>query len=369
MLRSFRRGGRACGSGAGNGRYHSERSENLGSTQRWRMIATGRHATRATSGRFLSLSVGGFFVHSLDTDSRCSLAQLRLTWCATFAQAMRTMGRNNPLEYSSRPYGTLTARANVPHVLKGARGSIQPAVVVQGPKMNLCHRRRQPELMDQPGLDAVEHAAALAGLERINRLSRSSAIVWGAMRTLLREGGHRPLAVMDVASGGGDVALAVARRARRAGIQVRIEGYDISPTAVDLAHHRAQRERADNVAFFPLNVVREPLPGGYDVVMCSLFLHHLSDEQAIDLLGKMAGAARSLVVVNDLRRSRLAYGVAWVGCRLLSRSPIVHVDGPSSVAAAFTPDEAIRLARTAGLKGAKVSCRWPQRFLLSWRRP
>jgi hypothetical protein len=98
--------------------------------------------------------------------------------------------------------------------------------------------------------------------------------------------------------------------------------------------------------------------------MCSLFLHHLGEEQAVDLLRKMAGAARSLVLVSDLRRSRLAYWMAWLGCRLLSRSHVVHVDGPLSVAAAFTTDEALGLAQMAGLKGAQISCSWPQRFLV-----
>src|SRR5439155_9017041 len=97
---------------------------------------------------------------------------------------------------------------------------------------------------------------------------------------------------------------------------------------------------------------------GYDVVMCSLFLHHLSDEQAPVLLRAMADAAGSLVLINDLRRSRLGYTLAWLGCRLLTRSPIVHVDGPRSVAAAFSPEEALRIAERAGLHGATISRHW-----------
>jgi hypothetical protein len=60
--------------------------------------------------------------------------------------------------------------------------------------------------------------------------------------------------------------------------------------------------------------------------------------------------------------------LACAGTRLLSRSPVVHVDGPRSVAAAFTPAEALDLAQRAGLTGATVVRRWPCRFLLTWRR-
>jgi ubiquinone/menaquinone biosynthesis C-methylase UbiE len=125
--------------------------------------------------------------------------------------------------------------------------------------MDFSHRQREPELTDQSDLDPTEHAAALAGLARINRISRSSATAWRAIRRLAIECSTRPLTVLDIASGG-DVPLRVARRAKRAGVDVRIEGCDISPTAVSLARRRAQRTGADNVRFFPLNVLREPLP-------------------------------------------------------------------------------------------------------------
>jgi len=75
-----------------------------------------------------------------------------------------------------------------------------------------------------------------------------------------------------------------------------------------------------------------------------------------------------MVVVSDLRRTRLGYAMACVACRLLTRYPIVRVDGPLSVAAAFTIEEARDLAARAGLTGTKISPRWPQRYLLVWRR-
>ena len=80
----------------------------------------------------------------------------------------------------------------------------------------------------------------------------------------------------------------------------------------------------------------------------------------------MAQAARRLVVVNDLSRSRLGYLVAQIACRTITRSEVVRVDGPRSVAAAFRPGEAQRLAQRAGLHGAKVRRMWPFRFLLTW---
>ncbi len=105
------------------------------------------------------------------------------------------------------------------------------------------------------------------------------------------------------------------------------------------------------------------------MVMCSLFLHHLDEEQARGLLQRMRQAARYLVLVNDLRRSLFGYALAYLGTRILSASHIVHVDGPLSVQAAFTIPEVRQLAKSAGMTEATVSRRWPCRFLLTWRRP
>jgi hypothetical protein len=58
-----------------------------------------------------------------------------------------------------------------------------------------------------------------------------------------------------------------------------------------------------------------------------------------------------------------------VATRLLTTSYVVHNDGPLSVEAAWTMAEAQRLAEEAGLPGARISWRWPFRFLLTWRRP
>jgi SAM-dependent methyltransferase len=232
---------------------------------------------------------------------------------------------------------------------------------------DLSTRRRRPELMDQPGLDPIEHAHALQGLERINRLSRTGAVLWPAIARLAHRRLDEPVRVLDVACGGGAIALSLARRAVRSGLPVRVEGCDLSPRAVGFAGERAVAEGVA-VRFFEWDALTGPLPDGYDVVMSTLFLHHLDEAQAVDLLGRMRTAAGRQVLVDDLLRSRLGLALAWIGCRILSGSKVVHHDGPASVSAAFTTAEVAALAGRAGLEGARITRHWPQRFLLSWSR-
>lgn len=230
---------------------------------------------------------------------------------------------------------------------------------------------REPEWMDDPGIAETDHLEALVALERINLLSRTAATVAAATAKLLRSPGP-PAAgvalVVDLACGGGDVTIDVARRLGRAVAGgVRVLGVDSSPRAVERARRAARAAGAD-VAFEVRDVVAEGCPA-CDVVVSSLFLHHLDDPVAAGVLGSMAAAARRGVVVSDLVRSRLGLGLAVVGTMLLSSSRVARVDGPLSVRAARTVAEYRTLAATSGLAAATVRRVWPERALLSWRRP
>ena len=232
----------------------------------------------------------------------------------------------------------------------------------------LKQRRLEPEWMDDPALEAGLHAGAMEGLERINTLSNSAGLLWPALRGLAREINGRPVKVLDIATGAGDVPIRLWLKARRTGLPLQVEACDRSGHAVEHARRRAAKAGA-GVRFFPLDPFSSGIPPGYDAVICSLFLHHLSGDQAVTLLRGMAGAAGRLVAVNDLRRSGAGLALAYAGTRLLTRSPVVHADGPRSVRAAFTLQEIRAMAQQVGLENCRVSPRWPCRFLLTWSKP
>lgn len=226
--------------------------------------------------------------------------------------------------------------------------------------MSLASRHRQPELMDDPALDPAEHRRALTGLARINAVSGSAGVLWSPLRRLARRL-NRPLRVLDIATGSGDVPLALHKRAEREKLSVAFAGCDLSPLAIEVA-----KSAAPPVEFFTLDVLNAPLPSGFDVLTCSLFLHHLDEPDVVSLLGKMREANPRLILVNDLERSRFNYAAVWVASRLFSRSRVVHADGPLSIRGAFTVNEMRTLAELAGLNGVSVRARFPCRMLLEW---
>jgi SAM-dependent methyltransferase len=207
------------------------------------------------------------------------------------------------------------------------------------------------EYIDQPDLAPTEVQASLADIARLNRLGPTKALL-AAVRPFLDrfadERLRRPFRVLDLGTGGADVPVALARRARRLGVPVSVVGLDVQPAVLACAA-AAVRGCAD-VRLVAGDALRPPVrPGGVDLALCSLTLHHLPEDAVVGLLRRMAEVARLGFVVSDLRRSRSVYALAWLTIRLMSRNRVTRHDGPLSVRRAYTPAELAGLSAAAGL--------------------
>lgn len=225
-------------------------------------------------------------------------------------------------------------------------------------------RNLTDELMDDPNLDPKLHKRALDGLQRINWVTGAYRPVTKEVLRLAKVN-NEPISVLDIACGGGDLLSAIGKSAKRKGAAVDLYGLDISQEAIAIAQARAGRLR-QAITFKVSDVFDTTESNSYDVVCCSLFLHHLTFEKAIELLQSMKRLAKRMVLVADLKRSVLGYFYAVVGPRMLTTSRIVHVDGVKSVRGAFSLNEVRQLMNDANMHGAELVRFWPQRFLLRW---
>ncbi len=220
--------------------------------------------------------------------------------------------------------------------------------------------------MDALDLPVADYALALGGLQRINRISRTAkAIASPIIQFLQRTNSSTNVTLLDVAAGGADVSLDTARLLREQGSNVELTLCDRNDTILKLAREHAARV-GQNVSTAICDATTALPEGQFDVVISTLFLHHLTFDDAVRVLQNMRRACRGILVVSDLRRSRGCLLMAHVACRVLSRSRLVHVDGPQSVRAAWTMPELARIAAAAGLTGARVTSSWPGRQLLVW---
>ncbi|MCG8467657.1 MAG: methyltransferase domain-containing protein [Gemmatimonadetes bacterium] len=226
----------------------------------------------------------------------------------------------------------------------------------------LDERTIEPELMDDPAIDDASMGTALDGLGRVHAMTGSIRLLWPIIERWAYSNRYRGIfRVLDVASGGGQLTIAIARRLGHAGVSAKVHGCDLSSTAVEYANDRAMRAGVD-AEFFQMDAV-EDLPDGYDVITSSLFLHHLERDEAVRFLSRVKARCRHFLV-HDLLRSRWGFALAYVGVRALRCGRVCYSDAPGSVSSAFTIEEVRALVKDAELEGAAIEARFPARFLL-----
>lgn len=236
----------------------------------------------------------------------------------------------------------------------------------------LRSRDLQPELMDDPRLPVSEHVVALNSLARLNRISRTAHTLWPLIRIAGQDraaSGDRHLSVLDVATGSADVPISLALLAG-ASVPLDLRACDVSAVALGAAAERA-RAAGVQLALARRDVVADGLAepdASVDVVTCSLFMHHLTEDHAAHVMNEMRRVARTLVLVSDLRRCGTGLAAAYLATRLATRSGVVRMDAVRSVRAAFTVEEFRSLADRAGMADAQILRRWPFRMLMVWSR-
>jgi 2-polyprenyl-3-methyl-5-hydroxy-6-metoxy-1,4-benzoquinol methylase len=233
--------------------------------------------------------------------------------------------------------------------------------------VSLRERILVPERMDAPDLPKAEHDWALRGLARLNRISRADLMLWRFLAPRLASlprGGV--LRILDVATGSGDIPIRLSQRARHQFPNAKIQ-WAVCDTSDHALKTASQRAHAINLQLqaHQLDVTTDPLPEN-DVTICGLFLHHLESLQVVGLLGRMAAAATTGIIISDLQRTRTGLFLANVAGRCFSRSPIVHSDAPASVRAAFTHRELTDIAHRAGLENSRITRVFPERMILDW---
>ena len=212
----------------------------------------------------------------------------------------------------------------------------------------------QPELMDLPDADAQLLTDDLKNLRTINRLFGGLAAVRKHIRPFLERLNGRPVtSVLDMATGSADHLLALVDLARRLERPISVTGIDSNPHMVEISRQRTAHVPAITVLQGDIRYPDWP-DGSFDVVLCSLALHHFSQEEGLELVRTMRRLSRIGFIVNDLRRSRLGIGAAWLWTRITTRNPMTRNDAVVSVLRGFTEDELAEMGTASGVRRFSV---------------
>lgn len=223
-----------------------------------------------------------------------------------------------------------------------------------------------PEIMDDFDLEGEILSDALVDLEWVNRWLGGNQISIQGIQSWLDAYGQqftRPIRIADIGCGGGDTLRAIARVADKKGWDVELTGIDANAFTVEYA----QKASVDcpEISFIQADVLHESCRlQDYDVLLCGLFLHHLTNDELDHLLSRAKIAGVAGMVVNDLQRNPLAY-YGFQAISLIQRpSDMAKQDGLVSIMRGFRRRELVSFMKKHKIFSHDIRWKWAFRYLL-----
>jgi SAM-dependent methyltransferase len=213
--------------------------------------------------------------------------------------------------------------------------------------------QNDPELIDRPGMDRVLLREELQILEDLNRRLCGHQLAIEYVQRFLRSTQTKSLDIVDLGTGAADIPRAIAVWARQRRIPVTITAVDRSPEVLQIAGESCRNWPDIRLEQHDLRALPYA-DGSFDLVLCSLALHHFDSADAIAILRQIKKISRGGYIVNDLRRNWLAIGSMELLLQTIFRSRTFRHDARKSCRAAFTVCELRVLAEKAGLDNFQI---------------
>jgi 2-polyprenyl-3-methyl-5-hydroxy-6-metoxy-1,4-benzoquinol methylase len=218
-----------------------------------------------------------------------------------------------------------------------------------------------PEWLDEPRA-LGEMRAYMKSLRQVNTLTLGARPTLAWLRQIVATGGGRPLRIVDVGCGCGDMLRRIERWAKHQGVTVELTGIDLSAETIDVA--REFTSASSCIEWIVGDAFSYSQP--FDVALSALLTHHLEEPSIVRFLSWMEASAARGWFINDLVREETPYRLFGLAGGLLRWHPQVRHDGPVSFRRAFREDDWRRMLASAGITEYVELCRWtPGRLCVS----
>ncbi|TCD01811.1 methyltransferase domain-containing protein [Pedobacter psychroterrae] len=207
---------------------------------------------------------------------------------------------------------------------------------------------------------------ALDKIADINRLLGGNKVTLQGVKKLLEAGKfqkYQEISILDVGCGNGDMIRTLADYAAENGLKFKLTGMDAN--AFTVHHARSLSVSYPNISYLCADIFEEiKQERVYDVILCTLTLHHFKDEEIIGLIKCFTLRARMGIVVNDLHRTAIAYYLFIAICFVFRLNKMSRDDGLVSILRGFKKADLIRYSKQIKLK--KYTLRWKWAFRYQW---
>jgi 2-polyprenyl-3-methyl-5-hydroxy-6-metoxy-1,4-benzoquinol methylase len=223
------------------------------------------------------------------------------------------------------------------------------------------YRSNAAEIMDDFSMEGEILRDALDKIARINVLLGGNKVTLQGVRTLCSQSdANKEISILDVGCGNGDMLRTLADYAKRQNLKFRLHGIDANEFTVN--HAKGLSTAYQNISYSTSDIFEYNLPERYDIILCTLTLHHFKDPQLLELLRYFEQQSRMGIVINDLHRSALAYYLFKALCYLFGLNNMSREDGLISILRGFKKQDLHAYSKQLNFHHYSVQWKWAFRY-------
>ncbi|WP_108869144.1 methyltransferase domain-containing protein [Aquimarina aquimarini] len=228
--------------------------------------------------------------------------------------------------------------------------------------VNLKHRSNEVELMDDPKVNKKDLLVALSDISRANQLLGGNKITIRAVDKLSKDVlNNSCISILDLGCGNGEMLRAIADSFRKQKRAVKLIGVDVNKKSIESG--KKLNISYPEISIYQQDIIDiEPSQFSCDIVICTLTLHHLSNQEIEKVINKAIKLSTIGVIINDLHRSTIAYYLFKLFSFFFIRGFIAKNDGLVSIKRGFKKSELLDLANNLNLNTYSIDWKWAFRY-------
>jgi 2-polyprenyl-3-methyl-5-hydroxy-6-metoxy-1,4-benzoquinol methylase len=228
--------------------------------------------------------------------------------------------------------------------------------------LNTKFRTDEDEKMDDFSMKGEILRDALDKIANINQLLGGNRLTLYGVQKLIRNiSKNEIITILDVGCGNGDMLRKLAKYGHKKNLIFQLIGIDANNFTIN--HAKQLSENYSNISFFCHDIFEESFRElKYDIVLCTLTLHHFKENQIINLLNVFYTNSKIGIVINDLHRNAIAYRLFQVICFVFNLNKMSRDDGLISILRGFTKKELINYSNELKFKNYNIQWKWAFRY-------
>jgi 2-polyprenyl-3-methyl-5-hydroxy-6-metoxy-1,4-benzoquinol methylase len=228
--------------------------------------------------------------------------------------------------------------------------------------VNTKYRTQEAEIMDDFSLQGEELREALDQIARINQLLGGNTVILQGIKELLKQSHPaKTISIADIGCGNGDMLRMLAKFGQKNKFTFQLTGIDANKFTINYAEKLSKEY--PNIEYQCVDIFSEDFKSmKYDIILCTLTLHHFSNEQILKIMSIFNNNAQTGIIINDLHRSKTAYRLFEIISVVFNLNSMSREDGRISILRGFRKKELEEFSKKLNLKNYTINWKWAFRY-------